>query len=67
MVDLPVVGLVSSKLVTTVRKDPEHDLLPDGEDDVPHHGLVSELPVVDSYLRGGQVTPQGQLSTIELF
>ena len=54
-------------LFINVRKDPKHELLPDGEDDVPHHSLVSELPVVDGYLRGGEMTPQGQLSTIELF
>ena len=50
VVDHPVVGLVR----------------PDGEDDVPHHGALPQLPVVDRDLWGGEAGPHGKLAGVQL-
>ena len=51
-------GVVDAPVMIFIRSD--------GQDDISHHGILAQFPVVDSYLRSGQDAPHGQLSLVDL-
>ena len=51
-------GVVDAPVMIFIRSD--------SQDDISHLGSLTQFPVLDSYLRGGQQAPHRQLSLVDL-